>query len=53
VRAADLEILLEPVDEFYGDRVFMFLDAHGYEWKSSQTIAQVREQDVAEIIARS
>jgi hypothetical protein len=33
VRAAKLEILLEPVDEFYGDRVFMFLDADGYEWR--------------------
>jgi hypothetical protein len=28
-------------------------DAHGYEWKISQTVAQVREQDVADIIARS
>src|SRR5262245_18836179 len=27
VQMADLPILLEPVDEFYGDRVFMFLDA--------------------------
>ena len=26
-----LKITLEPVDEFYGDRFFMFLDLVGYE----------------------
>jgi uncharacterized glyoxalase superfamily protein PhnB len=35
VRGAGLEILREPVDEFYGDRVFMFLEAEGYEWTIS------------------
>ena len=41
VKKARAPILLEPVDEFYGDRVFMFLDPDGYEWKISQTIKQV------------
>ncbi len=53
VKEAGLEILLEPVDEFYGDRVFMFLDPNGYEWKISQTIKQVSLEEVAEIVARS
>jgi uncharacterized glyoxalase superfamily protein PhnB len=53
VQRAGLEILLEPVDEFYGDRVFMFLDPDGYEWKISQTIKQVSLEEVAEVVARS
>lgn len=53
VKKAGLEILLEPVDEFYGDRVFMFLDPDGYEWKISQTIRQVSPEEVAEIVANS
>jgi uncharacterized glyoxalase superfamily protein PhnB len=53
VKKAGLEILLEPVEEFYGDRVFMFLDPDGYEWKISQTIRQVSPEEVAEIVANS
>jgi len=53
VQKAGLEILLEPIDEFYGDRVFMFLDADGYEWKTSQTIKQVSLVEVTEIVAQS
>ena len=34
----ELEVLDEPVDEYYGDRVFFFLDPFGYEWKISQPI---------------
>jgi uncharacterized glyoxalase superfamily protein PhnB len=44
---------LEPIDEFYGDRVFMFLDPDGYEWKVSQTIKQVSLEEVAAVVARS
>jgi uncharacterized glyoxalase superfamily protein PhnB len=53
VKEVGLEILLEPVDEFYGDRVFMFLDPDGYEWKISQTIMQVNPEEVAKIVAKS
>ena len=53
VQEAGLEVLLEPVDEFYGDRVFMFLDPDGYEWKISQTIKAVSLEEVAEIVAKS
>ena len=53
VKETGLEILLEPVEEFYGDYVFMFLDPNGYEWKISQTIKQVSFEEVAEIVGRS
>jgi len=53
VIAAGLEVLLEPVEEFYGDRVFMFLGPNGYEWKISQTVKQVSPEEVAVIVARS
>jgi uncharacterized glyoxalase superfamily protein PhnB len=53
VKDAGGEVLLEPVDEFYGDRVFMFVDPDGYEWKISQTIQEVRPEEIAEIVARS
>ena len=53
VKASGLEILLEPVEEFYGDRVFMFLDPDGYEWKIPQTVKQVNLEEVAKIVARS
>ncbi len=38
VRGRKLQVLAEPVDEYYGDRVFFFLDPFGYEWKISQPI---------------
>jgi uncharacterized glyoxalase superfamily protein PhnB len=53
VKKSGVEILLEPIEEFYGDRVFMFVDPDGYEWKISQTIKQVSFDEVAEIVALS
>lgn len=53
VKKAGVEILLEPIEEFYGDRVFMFIDADGYEWKISQTIRQVSLDEVAGVVAQS
>jgi uncharacterized glyoxalase superfamily protein PhnB len=53
VKKAGVEILLEPVEEFYGDRVFMFVDPDGYEWKISQTIKQVSFDEVTAIVAQS
>jgi uncharacterized glyoxalase superfamily protein PhnB len=41
-----LEILLEPVDEYYGDRVFLFIDPFGYEWKIAQPIKQMSPEEV-------
>jgi uncharacterized glyoxalase superfamily protein PhnB len=40
VRGKRLEVLADPVDEYYGDRVFFFIDPFGYEWKISQPTAQ-------------
>lgn len=37
-KSHDLEILYGPADEYYGDRVFLFLDPFGYEWKVSQSL---------------
>ncbi|TWU52035.1 VOC family protein [Rubripirellula reticaptiva] len=39
VRERKLKVLAEPADEYYGDRVFFFLDPYGYEWKISQPVA--------------
>jgi uncharacterized glyoxalase superfamily protein PhnB len=45
VRRQKLEVLAEPRDESYGDRVFFFVDPFGYEWKISQPIpADARPQ---------
>jgi uncharacterized glyoxalase superfamily protein PhnB len=38
VRRQQLQILAEPTDEYYGDRVFFFIDPFGYEWKISQPL---------------
>ncbi|MGC2191553.1 MAG: VOC family protein [Candidatus Dormiibacterota bacterium] len=46
IRADQVEILLEPVDEFYGERVFFFVDPYGYEWKLSQTVERVDRKEV-------
>ncbi len=40
LRSQEIEILAEPADEYYGDRVFFFLDPFGYEWKISQPIKE-------------
>ena len=52
-RKAGVEILLAPTDEFYGDRVFMFIDPDGYEWKVSQTIRNVSLAEVKKVVSRS
>ena len=36
VQAEGLDVLYGPADEWYGDKVFLFLDPFGYEWKASQ-----------------
>ena len=53
VKDAGARIMMEPVDEFYGDRVFMFLDSDGYEWKISQTIAAVDPEAIRKVVAAS
>jgi hypothetical protein len=41
-----LTILQKPLDEYYGDRVFFFLDPFGYEWKIVQLIEDVSRDEV-------
>jgi PhnB protein len=53
VKDAGARIMMEPADEFYGDRVFMFLDADGYEWKISQTMARVDPEEIRKVVASS
>lgn len=38
MRDVGARILSDPVDEYYGDRVFSFVDPFGYEWKISQPL---------------
>jgi uncharacterized glyoxalase superfamily protein PhnB len=52
-RKAGAEILLEPTDEFYGDRVFMFVDPEGYEWKVSQNLRNVSLDEIKRAVSRS
>jgi catechol 2,3-dioxygenase-like lactoylglutathione lyase family enzyme len=45
-RERALTILQEPLDEYYGDRAFFFLDPFGYEWKIAQQIEDVSHDEV-------
>ncbi len=45
-RERALTILQEPLDEYYGDRVFFFLDPFGYEWNIAQQIEDVSRDEV-------
>jgi uncharacterized glyoxalase superfamily protein PhnB len=38
VKKRGLPILYEPANEWYGDKVFLFIDPFGYEWKVSQAL---------------
>jgi len=44
--------LLKPTDEFYGDRVCMFLDPDGYEWKVSKPLRHVSVDEVKQFVSR-
>ncbi len=48
VQEAQLEIILATVEEYYGERVFMFVDANGYEWKICQKTREVTPEEVAD-----
>jgi len=40
-RAAGAEILMEPEDQFYGDRTYRARDLEGHIWTFGQTVAEV------------
>jgi uncharacterized glyoxalase superfamily protein PhnB len=52
VRRSGLKVLVDPVEEYYGDRVFFFLDPYGYEWKVSQPVEDVTEEEVTQRATR-
>ena len=40
-RAAGAEILMEPADQFYGDRSYRARDPEGHMWTFSQTVQEM------------
>ena len=40
-RAAGAKILMEPADQFYGDRSYIAMDLEGHRWTFSQTVRVV------------
>lgn len=44
-RAAGFEILMEPADQFYGDRTYRCRDPEGHFWTVGQTVQAVSRED--------
>lgn len=44
-RAAGAEIVREPADQFYGDRVYAARDLEGHVWTFGQTVAHVTREE--------
>ena len=47
-RAAGCTITSEPREEFWGERVFTFLDPFGYEWELAELVVPLSPQQMAE-----
>ena len=45
-RAAGAKILMEPTDQFYGDRSYIAIDLEGHRWTFFQQIKQVSPGDM-------
>jgi len=45
-RAAGAQILLEPTDQFYGDRTYIAIDLEGHRWSFFQQIKQVSASEI-------
>ena len=45
-RAAGAQILLEPTDQFYGDRTYIAIDLEGHRWSFFQQIKQVSSSEI-------
>ena len=46
-RAAGAEIVREPANEFYGDRVYAARDLEGHVWTFGQTVETVSREEAA------
>lgn len=44
-RAAGMQILMEPTDQFYGDRSYRCKDPEGHIWSVAQTVKQVSREE--------
>jgi uncharacterized glyoxalase superfamily protein PhnB len=44
-RAAGAAIVMEPADQFYGDRTYMAKDPEGHVWSFAQTLRYVTRED--------
>lgn len=44
-RAAGMEILMEPADQFYGDRTYRCRDPEGHIWTVSQNVRAVTREE--------
>ena len=45
-RAAGARIVMEPADQFYGDRTYIAADPEGHHWTFAQPVRQVSWQDM-------
>ena len=45
-RQAGAKIVMEPADQFYGDRTYMAADLEGHYWTFSQPVRTVSKQDM-------
>jgi uncharacterized glyoxalase superfamily protein PhnB len=45
-RAAGAKILMEPADQFYGDRTYIAIDLEGHRWSFFQAVRQVSHDEM-------
>jgi uncharacterized glyoxalase superfamily protein PhnB len=45
-RRAGAQIVMEPADQFYGDRTYMAQDPEGHHWSFAQSVRQVSPEQI-------
>jgi uncharacterized glyoxalase superfamily protein PhnB len=45
-RQAGAQIVMEPADQFYGDRTYMAVDLEGHHWTFAQAVKQVSKDEM-------
>jgi uncharacterized glyoxalase superfamily protein PhnB len=45
-RQAGATIMMEPADQFYGERTYVAVDPEGHHWTFSQTVKQVSREEM-------
>jgi uncharacterized glyoxalase superfamily protein PhnB len=46
-RAAGARIIREPVDQFYGDRLYACADPEGHQWSFARTVTEMSHDEMA------